>query len=326
MWVWSYAAQSAECGTTLTITADATPPCKADDGKADVVKIEFDKDKVKTGYKIVDDKVVPIKVPVQATITPKSASSKVTFTCSNSERAEVKETGRNDSGDSTIVDLEVGGLSQTPVTAPEGDASLEAKLGDKTCKSIPIIVYVPKTQSHDEPATTITNGASVGAAASKCEATFTITIFDQFGNKLDYSFYEGANAVEEQFGATTGTPFYGDPFPHSKIAISAPSNQFAGGKIKDTAGLPLFPAIPRTVLNAADQAKWDAFTYRIPAAEPNWDNSFATLVARGFPMDCEAVQSIWVWGHSVTPTYLRKFKFKAAQHDVEAAKITDTAQ
>jgi hypothetical protein len=325
-WVWFYSPKPGDCGTTLNIAADANSPCQSVYGAADIVKIEFDQTLVKTGYKIIDDKIVPIKVTVKATITPKSSASKVSFTCTNDTRAAVTESGRQDSGNSTIVSLEVGGLSATPATAPQGDAALEAAMAGKSCKSIPIVVYVPKTQSHDVPPTVITNGSSIGTAASKCEADFTICIKDQFGNKLVYPFYEGADAVVEQFGPTTGSPFYGDIFTHTKKAIIVPSNQFLNGEIKDAAGLPLLPALPQTALNAADQAKWEAFTYRIPAAAPNWDNSFATFVSHSLPVDCEAVQSIWVWGHAVSPNYLRKFMFKAAQHNADAAKITETEQ
>jgi hypothetical protein len=166
----------------------------------------------------------------------------------------------------------------------------------------------------------------VGAAASTCRADFTIKIFDQFGNKLTYPFYNNVtDVVVEKFAPTTGTPIYGDPFPHTEKPIQVPRNLFDNGEMKDAAALPMFPAIPRTTLDPTDQQKWNQFMYRIPVTAPNWDNAFATAVSAGLPMDCEAVQSIWVWGHPVTPKYVRKFQFKKVDHDADAAKNTDTA-
>lgn len=214
--------------------------------------VSFNKNPVKVGMngtRSSETSAYPAATPATyphrliATITPSSIAGSVTFDSSNSGRATVTEVSRTTSGNSVDVVLKVVGVAMTPVSSPNGDAEIRAKLNGNVIKTTKVLVLKPSSirSPHPEFNGSVQGQNRVGDSSTSpaylipagyvmlskgSYFTFlTIGVNDQFGNSL-HAIYAGAPVTESgsainQVLTSSGT--YSDPvgFTVSDTAVLA---------------------------------------------------------------------------------------------------------
>jgi hypothetical protein len=282
------------------------------------ISVVFDKKKIVAGISKIDGKELIVKLV--ATITPIDDASEISFSSSDTDRAKVAETGRTTEDGSVKVSLDVSGVSPTPVDAPSGDASIQAKKGNKVLTSIKVVVVVPKTQSHSVGTPTFQNFHTDGplgtvTLSSKGDALVTISIFDQF-NKALSPIYNADNVVTEEFEIQSQPVTV---FPVGVHKITTPNASLVAGKKGDQVEVS-FNCPFNTSYTEANGTSWDAYGFSVSG----FDNAFGVYLSAD--TTCIAIQKIKAWGYALTPNFKRTIVLKKANHSPIPFSVSDEAQ
>jgi outer membrane protein assembly factor BamB len=273
--------------------------------------ITFDKQIVKAGISLIGQDV---RGTIRAAIKPKSRAPEITFSSTNSTRATVSEEGRVDNGDSLVVTLRITGISQTPAGVPQGDAYVQALIhGKRIGPRIPALVVVPISQAHQVGPLRFENSAKVDSLLdgtpvtelrTDANTTVTITIFDQFNQKLD-SVYNGNAVVTEQFSNTSesGFPLPGSPtLPTVETVITEPDSSLQDGIKLDGIQINAGTLIGN-ILTATQIDQWQNGVLLIANADGAKSNNVFSL--RKLHPIATGAQTVRVHGYPVIPTFIR---------------------
>jgi hypothetical protein len=276
----------------------------------DPPRITYDKEIVKAGISLIGKDV---RGTIKATISPKGASSQITFRSTNTARATVVEESRVDGTDSTTVTLRITGLAATPKDKLVGDAQVEAVISGKPTGSRPLIlVVVPAAQTHSvgtlqfqniANSRTLPDGTPATELRTNAHTNVTITIFDQLGQRLD-SVYDGDSVVTEQFSDTTesGFPQPGGPtMPTTETVITEPDSTFRSGAKLDEVQINAGTLVGN-VLTAVQIQEWQNGNLFIINQDGNSNNVFSL---RNLHPLANGRQTIRVHGFLVAPDFSR---------------------
>ncbi|MDF7802091.1 hypothetical protein P4C99_21650 [Pontiellaceae bacterium B1224] len=197
-----------------------------------------------------------------ATITPLSLASSIAFSSDDATISTVSEVSRTDGSDDQVVVLEVTGLSETPPESPDGEAKIQAKNGTKVVAEVPVVVVVPKTQTHSVGAPILVNGAStadgVTYLVSSSGSMVTIMIQDQFGSTLS-SIYNGTYVVEEMFSNREPEELFPGTWSH----IIIPDHRLIDGRKFDSVStsytITIYATLDQSILDAWEQKTYNFY-------------------------------------------------------------------
>ena len=241
---------------------------------------------------------------ITATVTPANQVSNVTFGASNGEVAVISSSNPA----TGVVTLTVTAVSETPATTQgASDCNITANFDNPnplspTPPTVPVLVLKPTSvdeapASSDEKSVTnlvflpnsrLPKGWNVALPtnpndvffATQCLAPITITIYDQFGQKLD-TMYDGYHIVHE---TVTGNTTINDQ------AIDNPDGMFTSGVITDD--VIVTREIPDDVTDPQIsylEGHWGAFGALFNAPGGPWDNAIASTTSDITLVDHQAI-------------------------------------
>jgi hypothetical protein len=322
-WSANVPAPNAPGAFTISATASSNNPVDEPDTTsvlAVAVDASYDTSPVVTGFSKPSTAISQqtIKRRVVATVNPASKAGDVTFTVDNGAVGQASVTVVSTNTTTGKVDLDV--MGQSASVAAAGEAKLVAKVDGEDVESANVIVVVPKKQTHAVGPLFVRNEVPGPIMVkSTIGATVTITIQDQFGNTLDSVYSCGTGGitcpvVTEQFSLRTGA-FLNNPGLEESIVI--PNNTFTNGAKADEASYDNTVTVNGPPLSASERADW--------IAEVGISGSTNAFHLGPIALSGDAVQTIRVHGHTVTPNFKRTQAVQAANHPPIQATVTDVA-
>jgi len=270
---------------------------------------------IKTGYSLEGTRVRPLTkfVMLRCRVKTKAATVSLAMIGSDAAKAELGALNRN-VNDGTVV---IGVMGRSPSTATSV-TQIEVIDGNTRVALADVRVVIPKTQTHSVAAATMINTSDPPAGGatwlkSKASAIVSITVNDQFGERLD-SVYNGSRVVEEMF--TNGTGFF-QGGTGVWGTITAPTATLANGVKQDEAANSLRRQWS-AALTADEPERWAAGTLML-----NGRNNLFSL--SGTDVEGTATQAIRVWGHVLDNTFDRVVRTRAENHPPVPHTVTDTA-
>lgn len=304
---------------TITATAASDADQATDSISVVAVTASFDTSTVITGFSKPSPAITQqtIKRRVVATVNPASQAGEVNFALENGAAGQASVTVGSPNTTTGMVALDVMGQTASAVAA--GEAKLVAKLLGEEIASSDVVVVIPKTQTHSVAPFFLRNESLLPTdpdrSVSRCPtatgmclqstagATVTITIEDQFGNRLN-SVYDGNRVVTEEFTNKTGSL---TGLGTGLIPIDFPNDQFRNGVILDEASVTSAHSPIPTPLSTAQRTAWTNQTLRVDSAgNVVASGGFNNIIDRNsVAISGTADQEIQVHGHVTTPKFMR---------------------
>lgn len=257
------------------------------EGEEQAVTARFSSVRIVTGYTVPEDTSTIKSDMVTLTVTPKRLAANVDLRIAGEDRATVVDIQRNPVAGT--VTFRVKGKSATPADKKEGDTTVEAVVGGRVLATTKVVVVIPKAIATPHPTFDgEVNGVNlVISANSKPPATaagmqnlfpgnvaiataylktLTLTVNDQFGDRLD-AIYAGTQVTEG-----------GDPINQQMTAVGAYDD----------------PVGPLVFIGQVAEADGDAAVLQLPVQ--NAPNVPSTPVTKG----------VEVGGHSLNPAIVNR--------------------
>jgi hypothetical protein len=277
------------------------------------VRVSLDEPLVKAGILFIGRDV---RGTLRASIAPAELAAKVELRSSNAQRAVVSEEDRQGDGGAVTAVLRIRGVEATPAERPDGDAEVQAWVGEVPCAAAKILIVVPMTQEHSVGPATLENSVVPkhgdpqrrAFARSETTAIVTITVYDQFGQRLDHV-YDGERVVTEAFFETRG--FFAKLVEQKQIEeggeyfVREPDAKFYSGTKLDATG---YVRTEQDILLRPDQfAPWRRKQLRLlsPPRSVSGGGNNVWAVAGVGDQDGSFIQVLRVHGHRVAPDFHR---------------------